>query len=134
MSANRTTPRRVSLTFDNGPTPGVTDKVLGALADRRVMATFFLVGDQLRQPGARELAEAAAAAGHRIGHHTATHTLQLGAADDPEAAVAAEIAALEHDIDLLAGTSVTRGERLFRPYAAGACWTSACSARPRSST
>jgi peptidoglycan/xylan/chitin deacetylase (PgdA/CDA1 family) len=61
----------------------------------------------------------AAAEGHRIGHHTATHTLQLGAADDHEAAVAAEIAAVEPDIDALAGTSETAGERLFRPYAAG---------------
>jgi peptidoglycan/xylan/chitin deacetylase (PgdA/CDA1 family) len=111
--------RRVTLTFDNGPTPGVTGKVLDVLADRHAAATFFVVGTQLRQPGGRALAVRAAAEGHRIGHHTATHTLQLGAAEDPEAAVAAEITAVEGDIDALAGTSETAGERLFRPNAAG---------------
>ena len=111
--------RRVTLTFDNGPTPGITDSVLDVLAARRIPATFFVVGEQVRQPGGLALARRAAAEGHRIGHHTATPTLQLGAADDPEAAVAPEIAAVEPDIDALAGTSETTGERLFRPYAAG---------------
>ncbi|MFI6937096.1 polysaccharide deacetylase family protein [Streptomyces sp. NPDC050287] len=115
MSGNR----RVTLTFDNGPTPGVTDRVLDVLAQHRVTATFFVVGAQLRRPGGLDLAKRAASEGHRIGHHTATHTLQLGAADDPDAAVAAEITAIEPDIDALAGTGETEGERLFRPYAAG---------------
>jgi peptidoglycan/xylan/chitin deacetylase (PgdA/CDA1 family) len=111
--------RRVTLTFDNGPTLGVTDKVLDVLAAHRVTATFFVVGAQLRKPSGRALAMRAVAEGHRVGHHTATHTLQLGAAEDPDAAVAAEITAIEGDIDALAGTSETKGERLFRPYAAG---------------
>ncbi|MFF7651592.1 polysaccharide deacetylase family protein [Streptomyces sp. NPDC007983] len=111
--------RRVTLTFDNGPTPGVTGDVLDVLADHRATATFFVVGTRLRQAGGRALAARAVAEGHRIGHHTATHTLQLGAAEDPEAAVDAEITAIEPDIDALAGTSATRGERLFRPYAGG---------------
>ncbi|MDQ0775804.1 peptidoglycan/xylan/chitin deacetylase (PgdA/CDA1 family) [Streptomyces aurantiacus] len=111
--------RRVTLTFDNGPTPGVTDKVLDVLAAHRAPATFFVVGTQLRQPGGLALARRAAAEGHRIGHHTATHLLQLGAAEDPDAAVAAEIAAVEPDIDALAGTGEAEGERLFRPNAAG---------------
>jgi peptidoglycan/xylan/chitin deacetylase (PgdA/CDA1 family) len=111
--------RRVTLTFDNGPTPGVTDKVLDVLAAHRAPATFFVVGTQLQKPGGLALARRAAAEGHRIGHHTATHMLQLGAAEDPEAAVAAEITAIEHDIDALARTSETEGERLFRPNAAG---------------
>jgi peptidoglycan/xylan/chitin deacetylase (PgdA/CDA1 family) len=111
--------RRVTLTFDNGPTPGVTNRVLDVLADRHATATFFVVGTQLQQPGGQALAARAVAEGHRIGHHTATHTLQFGAAEDHEAAVAAEITAVEHDIDALAGTSETEGERLFRPNAAG---------------
>lgn len=119
MSDHDTGRRRVTLTFDNGPTPGVTDAVLDVLAAHRVKATFFVVGERLRRPGGRALALRIAAEGHRIGHHTATHTVQLGAADDPEAAVAAEIAAIEKDIDALAGTSETEGERLFRPNAAG---------------
>ena len=36
--------REVVLTFDDGPTPGVTDKVLTALAAECVQATFFMIG------------------------------------------------------------------------------------------
>lgn len=119
MPGNDIERRRVTLTFDNGPTPGVTDKVLDLLADQGATATFFVVGTRLRQAGGLALAKRAVAEGHRIGHHSATHTLQLGAAEDQQAAVASEIRAVEHDIDELAGTSKTEGERLFRPYADG---------------
>lgn len=106
--------RRVSLTFDNGPTPGVTDHVLDVLASRTVHATFFVVGTQLRAPGGRALARRARDEGHLVGHHTATHTVLLGAAADAEAAVDAEIIALAADMQ-----PFDTGERLFRPYAAG---------------
>lgn len=120
MSSPVATPaRRVTLTFDNGPTPGTTEKVLDALAAHRAPATFFVVGSQLKQPGGLALAQRAAAEGHRIGHHTATHLVRLGEAEDAERAVADEIAAIEPDIDALAGTSHTTGERLFRPNAGG---------------
>lgn len=106
--------RRVTLTFDNGPTPGVTDTVLDTLKSRGVLATFFVVGTQLRRPGGRDLATRARRSGHLIGHHTTTHTVLLGDAMDPEAAVATEIAALAPDMAELDGV-----EKLFRPYAAG---------------
>ena len=64
---------RITLTFDNGPTPGVTDDVLEVLAQHDVPATFFVVGDRLRQPTGRALAERAKSEGHRIGNHTLTH-------------------------------------------------------------
>lgn len=38
-----TTPR-VTLTFDNGPTPGVTERVLDILAQARLRSTFFVIG------------------------------------------------------------------------------------------
>jgi peptidoglycan/xylan/chitin deacetylase (PgdA/CDA1 family) len=47
---------QVTVTFDNGPTPGVTDAVLDVLADRGVPATFFVVGERLLDPSARALA------------------------------------------------------------------------------
>jgi peptidoglycan/xylan/chitin deacetylase (PgdA/CDA1 family) len=105
---------KVTLTFDNGPTPGVTDAVLDMLAERAIPATFFVVGTQLRQPGGRELVRRARAEGHRIGHHTTTHTLQLGGAEDPEAAVQSEIADLAAELE-----EFDDDEKLFRPYAAG---------------
>ncbi len=104
---------KITLTFDNGPTPGVTDAVLDVLAERGVKATFFVVGEQLRQPGARALAERAAAEGHWIGNHTRTHTVVFGECDDP-AAPADEIGITQ---DRIGGLS--HPDRLFRPYGAG---------------
>ena len=39
--------RRVTLTFDNGPTPEVTERVLDILAERRILTTFFVIGNKL---------------------------------------------------------------------------------------
>jgi peptidoglycan/xylan/chitin deacetylase (PgdA/CDA1 family) len=103
----------VSLTFDNGPWPGVTDAVLEELARRELPATFFVVGDLLVGEGL-DLARRAVAEGHRLGNHTHTHTLLLGAAEDATAAVAAEIEPAAARLASLDGE-----EKLFRPYAAG---------------
>ena len=74
---------RVTLTFDNGPTPGVTEGVLQTLQEHGAPATFFVVGRELERDGVRALAERAVAEGHRVGNHTLTHTVLLGACDDP---------------------------------------------------
>ena len=47
---------QVALTFDNGPTPGVTDAVLDELGQRGIAATYFVVGEKLRDPARRRLA------------------------------------------------------------------------------
>ena len=61
----------VVLTFDDGPWPGNTGKVLDALAQHCVKATFFPIGKHaLWHP---ELLKAVAAAGHTIGGHTWSH-------------------------------------------------------------
>jgi peptidoglycan/xylan/chitin deacetylase (PgdA/CDA1 family) len=46
--------KRLTISFDNGPTPGETEKVLEALASRNVLASFFVVGEEVAKPGARE--------------------------------------------------------------------------------
>jgi peptidoglycan-N-acetylglucosamine deacetylase len=102
--------RRVTLTFDNGPTPNVTPGVLDALARRHIAATFFLVGDRLADERARALMRAAHAAGHQIGNHTLTHSVPLGELSDPILAA--------HEIE---ETQVRLGdcahpEKLFRPF------------------
>ena len=63
--------RRLALTFDDGPNPEQTPRLLELLARHDAKATFFLIGEWAeREPGLiRELA----AAGHAIGNHTYTH-------------------------------------------------------------
>jgi peptidoglycan/xylan/chitin deacetylase (PgdA/CDA1 family) len=74
--------KEVVLSFDDGPFPPTTKRVLAALAHECVHATFFLVGtNSAANP---ELVKAMAAAGHTIGHHTWSHP-NLGTIDDAEA-------------------------------------------------
>jgi peptidoglycan/xylan/chitin deacetylase (PgdA/CDA1 family) len=65
--------REVVLTFDDGPWPPTTSKVLAALAEECVHATFFLIG----KPASLypELVRRIAAEGHTIGHHTWLHRI-----------------------------------------------------------
>ena len=68
----------ICLTFDNGPEPEATPLVLEVLARRGLPTCFFPIAQKLRDPARRALAEAAQAAGHRIGNHTLTHGAPLG--------------------------------------------------------
>lgn len=102
----------VCLTFDNGPEPEVTPGVLAVLARRRIPATFFVVGQKLRDPAARACAERARAEGHAIGNHTLTHGDPLGRRGAAEAV--AEIA----EADALLG-DLHGPDRLFRPNGGG---------------
>jgi peptidoglycan/xylan/chitin deacetylase (PgdA/CDA1 family) len=61
----------VVLTFDDGPWPPTTPKVLSALAQECVHATFFLIGKPASEHP--DLVRRIAAEGHTIGHHTWTH-------------------------------------------------------------
>lgn len=66
----------VVLTFDDGPLPGVTERVLAALRQECVRATFFTVGRMVAAaPG---LVRAEAADGHTIGNHTMNHVMPIG--------------------------------------------------------
>ena len=65
--------KELLLTFDDGPWPGTTPKVLDALKSECVRATFFLLGRNAEahpEIARRELAE-----GHSLGHHTFSHPL-----------------------------------------------------------
>ncbi|MGY3233948.1 peptidoglycan/xylan/chitin deacetylase (PgdA/CDA1 family) [Bradyrhizobium sp. USDA 4472] len=61
----------VVLTFDDGPRPKTTSKVLEALAQECVRATFFLVGRSAAEHP--EMVRRIAREGHTIGHHTWSH-------------------------------------------------------------
>jgi peptidoglycan/xylan/chitin deacetylase (PgdA/CDA1 family) len=63
--------RRIALTFDDGPDPEWTPRVLQTLAAREVRGTFFLVGD--RAARAPATVRAIAAAGHEVASHGWSH-------------------------------------------------------------
>ncbi len=63
--------REVVLTFDDGPNPPTTSKVLAALAQECVRATFFLIGLHASQHP--DMVKRIAREGHTIGHHTFSH-------------------------------------------------------------
>jgi len=63
--------REVVLTFDDGPHPPTTSKVLAALAQQCVRATFFLIGLHAAQHP--DMVKRIAREGHTIGHHTFSH-------------------------------------------------------------
>lgn len=63
--------KEVVLTFDDGPFPPTTTKVLAALASECVQATFFLIGRNAEANQA--IVKRIAADGHSIGHHTWSH-------------------------------------------------------------
>jgi peptidoglycan/xylan/chitin deacetylase (PgdA/CDA1 family) len=61
----------VVLTFDDGPWPATTPRVLAALAAECVRGTFFLIGKSASEHP--DLVRRIAAEGHSIGHHTWSH-------------------------------------------------------------
>lgn len=63
--------RSVYLTFDDGPTPGVTDKVLDLLTIYQAKATFFCIGRNAEAHP--ELMARIRQEGHSIGDHTYDH-------------------------------------------------------------
>jgi len=66
-----TSERAVALTFDDGPTPEAAEEVLSVLRERGVKATFFVVGEALRQHA--EWGRRIAQEGHELGNHTYSH-------------------------------------------------------------
>jgi peptidoglycan/xylan/chitin deacetylase (PgdA/CDA1 family) len=96
----------VVLTFDDGPLPKNSNKILDTLASECVKATFFTIGGQARAnpEGVRKLL----AAGHTIGTHTQTHPLSMNrmptdrAKQEIEDGIASTKAALGNNADALA--------------------------------
>jgi poly-beta-1,6 N-acetyl-D-glucosamine synthase len=99
-------PREVALTFDDGPDPIYTPKILNILRQYGVRATFFVIGENAeRHPSLvrRELYE-----GHEIGNHTFTHP-NMAAVTDRRAML--ELNATQRVLEAIIGRSTL----LFRP-------------------
>lgn len=66
-----TSARKLSLTFDDGPNPEATPRILDSLAEHGVRATFFILGSHAeRWP---ELVRRVATEGHQVGNHGYFH-------------------------------------------------------------
>jgi peptidoglycan-N-acetylglucosamine deacetylase len=104
---------KLTLSFDNGPDPHVTPRVLDVLARRGLRAHFFVVGKQAAEAAGRALVERARDEGHLAGNHSYSHAVPLG--DDPRPdSPELEIAATEAILDPL----LPRVRR-FRPFGGG---------------
>jgi peptidoglycan-N-acetylglucosamine deacetylase len=98
--------RWLALTFDDGPHPEYTPRILAVLKQFRVPATFFVVGEMAeRYP---ELVRAEVAAGHSVGNHTYHH---VSLPKIPEEFVETEIQACGEVLQAITG----RRPVLFRP-------------------
>jgi peptidoglycan-N-acetylglucosamine deacetylase len=103
----------LTLTFDNGPDPDVTPRVLDILGERGIKTTFFVIGEKLADPARRGLAVRAHGEGHWIGNHTFTHTIPLGEQPDRDTG--------ENEIGRTQGAigDLAHPQRWFRPFGGG---------------
>ena len=99
-------PGKIALTFDDGPDPQWTPKILDILKEKGVHATFFIIGEN----GAAypRLVQRTLAEGNDLGNHTFTHP-NLG--ETPKSVAGIELNATQRLIEALTG----RSTRLFRP-------------------
>ena len=63
--------KKIWLTFDDGPTPEVTEFILSVLKSEKILATFFLVGKDILKN--QLIYQKIKADGHTIGNHTNSH-------------------------------------------------------------
>lgn len=102
----RTDKKRVALTFDDGPSPVWTSKILDELKKSGVKATFFMVGHHVQKYP--DIARRVAEEGHTIGNHGYAHSVLLYYTP-PE--IEEEIKYTEHVIRETTG----RTTKIFRP-------------------
>lgn len=99
-------PKKIALTFDDGPDPEWTPQILNVLKDEHVPATFFVIGANAESnPG---LIQRMIAEGHEVGSHTFTHPNLSVTSDE---ATVLELNATQRLFQALTGRSL----RLFRP-------------------
>ncbi len=101
-------PGQIALTFDDGPDPVWTPKILDILKEKNVKATFFILG--VNGQANPDLVKRIYAEGHTIGNHSFTHP---NMAEVPMQITDIELNATQRLIESLTGHST----RLFRaPY------------------
>lgn len=99
--------REVLLTFDDGPHPTLTPKLLDSLAKHGAKGVFFVLGERVAAKGGEAIVKRAFDEGHRIANHTYTHPNLIKL---PEPKIRDEIKRTE---DLIA--EFLTDHKLFRP-------------------
>lgn len=99
-------PKRVVLTFDDGPDPNYTPQILDILKRKNVTATFFMIGEKMEENP--RLVQRVYAEGHEIGSHTFFHP-DLGLVSDRR--VLLELNATQRSVESIVGRSTI----LLRP-------------------
>ncbi len=112
--------REVALTYDDGPNDPYTLQLLEVLGRHNVRATFFLIGQYVRQRP--EIVRQIRAGGHLIGNHTMTHPVLLGLSPRE---IREQLADCNASIEDATGEAV----RFFRPHMARGARRS-CARRP----
>jgi peptidoglycan/xylan/chitin deacetylase (PgdA/CDA1 family) len=87
QSLRRTGSDAIALTFDDGPDPVQTPRILALLAKYHVKATFCLIGENAQKHP--EIVQQIVAAGHTLCNHTWNHSLTIG--EDEPAAIRADL-------------------------------------------
>ena len=67
----KTDQKILAMTFDDGPHPSLTPKLLDILKERNIKCTFFLIGRQVKMYP--DIVRRIVAEGHELGNHTWTH-------------------------------------------------------------
>lgn len=96
----------VALTFDDGPDPRWTPKILDILKAKQAPATFFVIGQNMQKHP--DIVQREVAEGHNVGGHSWTHP-NIGETPLPQVQV--ELNATQRLFEVLTGRSM----RLFRP-------------------
>ena len=97
---------KVALTYDDGPNDPYTLRLIELLARQDLKATFFMIGDYVRQRP--EIAREVLKAGHTIGNHTFSHPLLIFKST---AEIRKQLTDCQRAIEDVLGISAT----LFRP-------------------
>ncbi len=100
----------IALTFDDGPNPETTPKLLKMLAERNIKATFFVLGS--KAVASPETLKSIVAAGHEVGNHSWNHP-QL-----PKLTVAAVDKQIEDTSAVIESATGTSPKYLRPPYGA----------------
>jgi peptidoglycan-N-acetylglucosamine deacetylase len=98
-------PKKIALTFDDGPDPTWTPQILDILKKKHVHATFFIIGENAG--ASPDIVEREYEEGHDVGNHTFTHP---NVVELPQGMAKLEINATRRLFEAITGHSM----RLFR--------------------